>query len=149
MSDSQNILLNEMKMIYYVCKKTPMKYLSLFIAILLALTLSSCETTEKAEACADTFFLQVISGEHESASNFLADKPLEKFNKMEVVKLLSINPEQGKLLSASKNTGFQTNINNGISTVQLPYELTYENGTITYNVVVVDRGDGMKIEYLN
>ncbi|MFK7757855.1 MAG: hypothetical protein AB8B53_13075 [Flavobacteriales bacterium] len=126
-----------------------MKLLHVLLAILLIISLGSCETTEKAEACADTFFQEVIAGKHESASNYLADKPLEKFNKIEVVKLLSINPEQGKLLSASKNTGFSTNIQNGVSTVQMPYELTYENGTITYSVVVVDRGNGMKIEYLN
>ena len=126
-----------------------MKQLILFLAFALTLTFTSCETTETAEICVDTFFQQVISGEHEQASNHLVDKPLEKFNKIEIVKLLSVNPEQGKLLSAAKNMGFQTNKENGISTVQLPYELTYENGTIIYNVVLVDRGDGMKIEYLN
>ncbi len=126
-----------------------MKYFYIFLSLILAISLSSCETTEKAEACAETFFQEVIAGKHESAAKHLANKPLEKFNKIEVVKLLSVNPEQGKLLNASKGSGFSTNISNGVSTVELPYELTYENGTVTYKVVIVDRGNGMKIEYLN
>ncbi len=50
-----------------------------------------------------------------------------------------------QLLMAKKGMGFNTNISNGITTVELPYKLIYENDEVNAQVVIVNRGSGFCI----
>jgi len=109
-------------------------------------SLSGCETTEAAEKCADEFFNHIISSNYEKAATLVAVTPFDGYSKAEALEKMLDKSDYGALLKAEKSFGFNTQINNGISTVQLPYELTYENGSYTFNLVIVDRGNGFKIE---
>jgi len=123
--------------------KNSIKIFALFLGA--ALFLSSCGSTDVAEKTADSFFLLLIKGKPEKANKFVSTG-FDAESQLAAVKTLASNERSGKLLKATKTAGFNTEINNGITTVKLPYELKYENETLNYEVVIVDRGEGFKIE---
>ena len=70
-------------------------------------------------------------------------------NSAKKIEILANHPEYGKLLKAEKSFGFSTNINNGITKVDLPYALTFEKGEYSVQVTIVDRGNGFEIFSIN
>ena|SRR6218665_522307 len=116
--------------------------ISLFLG--LGLFISSCGSTDVAEKTANTFFVLVIGGEFEKA-NQLVESGFDAASQLNGVKYIGENEQYGKLLTAKKGMGFNTEVNNGVTTVKLPYELKYQNGTVNAEVVIVDNGAGFKI----
>lgn len=113
----------------------------------LSLIISSCGSADKAEKCADKFFSKIIKQKYNDALK-MVELDLVKIDVnvyREQLELLGENEQDGKLLSAKKTMGFNTSINNGITTVKLPYELKYQKGSSHFEVVIVDRGKGFKI----
>ena len=123
-----------------------MKYPSLILLLGASLLLSSCKTTEEAENCANTFFTHLIEENYDAAAQLLAVSPFEGRSKADALKSLMEKGEYGKLTKAEKKMGFNTEIKNGISRVSLPYELTYEEGSWNFELLLVDRGQGFRIE---
>ncbi len=123
--------------------KNTIKLFAVFLGA--AFFLSSCGSTDVAEKTADSFFVLLINGETEKA-NKLVSTGFDAESQLAAVESLASNDRSGKLLKATKTAGFNTEINNGITTVKLPYELKYQHETLNYEVVIVDRGAGFKIE---
>lgn len=115
----------------------------LFLGMILAFT--GCGSADAGEKTADQFFSYLIKGEYEKADQMIGRMPGDTTSYLPQMEVLGENPVNGKLKSAKKSMGFNTNVNNGITTVKLPYTLTYEKGTQNFEVIIVDRGDGYKI----
>lgn len=125
------------------------KSLPLFILFAgMSLILSSCASTDKAQKTADKFFSLLIKGKYEAA-NKLVETGFGSDRQLTEVKFLGQNDENGKLLSAKKGMGFNTQIHNGVTTVTLPYELKYEKTELNREVTIVDQGSGFKIRSIN
>lgn len=122
----------------------------IFFAALLFF-MGSCGSADKGEKCADKFFTNIIKGKYDAALKMveldLATVDLNVYKNQ--LQNLGENERDGKLLSAKKTVGFNTSINNGITTVTLPYELKYERGSSNFEVVIVDRGKGFKISSIH
>tara|TARA_B100000508_G_scaffold141026_1_gene145347 strand:- start:129551 stop:129934 length:384 start_codon:yes stop_codon:yes gene_type:complete len=120
------------------------------IAILVIglLLVASCGSSDKGQKFADKFFKLAIQGDYEKAGTMLEEKPNTNLDPVAAVESFANSPKYGKLKSAKKGLGFNTNINNGVTTIKLPYSLVYENGEYNTNVTIIDRGMGMKISYI-
>ena len=123
--------------------KTPIKFFVLFLG--LGLFLTSCGSTDAAEKTSKKFFKLLISGEIENANKLVATG-LDAETQLDQIKMLAEDPTMGKLVKAEKKMGFNTQVNNGITSVKLPYELKYEKQTLNREVTIVNRGAGFKIE---
>lgn len=123
-------------------KKTIVPFI-LFLG--LTLTMTSCGAADDAEKHANKFFKHLIKGNFSKASNFLDPTITSTDGYLDQIMGMAENQQNGKLLSAEKSIGFKTNIENGITKVELPYKLTYEKGINHFQVIIVDRGGGYKI----
>jgi hypothetical protein len=118
----------------------------LFMGICLMLT--SCASTDKAEKTADKFFSLLIKEKYAEANKLVATG-FDAAQQLAEVTRMGKNDENGKLLSAKKTMGFNTQINNGVTTVTLPYALKYEKTEQNVEVTLVDQGSGLKIRQIN
>lgn len=109
-------------------------------------SMTSCESSNKAEDIADKFFKHLQNEKYDAAINLLDTVALRGIDYRSQVEYMGNNQVNGKLMKAEKLFGFNTNVNNGVTTVKLPYALEYEKATVNFNVIVVDRGEGLKIE---
>ncbi|NRA12904.1 MAG: hypothetical protein HRT57_13190 [Crocinitomicaceae bacterium] len=123
-------------------KKT---FVPIVLLIGLILSLTGCGSVDEGEKCADKFFKHIIDQNFEEAVKLVDLDPLTAVDLEVKIRALGENEKDGKLLSAKKGTGFSTNVSNGITTVELPYNLKYEKATYNFQVVIVDRGNGFKI----
>ena len=124
-------------------KTRPLLLLLLLVGIT---SLTGCKTTEEAKNFTEEFLTQVVNQEFDQAATKISALAANGADVSSRCKLMYDNPDYGKLQSFEKGMGFNTSIQNGISTVQLNYDLTYEKGEVTYGFVLVDRGAGFKIE---
>lgn len=125
------------------------KSLTVFMLFLgMSVLFTSCGSTDAAEKTANTFFKLLIKGDFNRA-NALVRTGFDAQLQLKHVSTLGKNDSDGKLLSAKKTMGFNTNITNGITTVELPYTLKYEKNELSVEVVLVNRGSGFKIEHVN
>ncbi len=116
-----------------------------FAFVLLGLlTLASCGSTEKGTRYADKFFGLLVREKFQEAGKML--DVAEKEDATAISQTFGRHPDLGKLQSAKKQLGFNTSYSNGVTVVRLPYELTYEQGAISVQVRLVDRGKALKIE---
>ncbi len=119
--------------------------INLFISVLTLLFFLNCGSTDSGKLCADKFFSYVINEKYDSALNLMENMPLNDSTSMIGIKTFGNNADLGKLLSAEKGFGFNTNVSNSITTVVLPYKLKYENAELSRQVTIVDRGNGFKV----
>lgn len=110
--------------------------------------LSSCGSANEAEKTADQFFRLLVNGKYTEA-NALVETTFAPQRQLENVKSLGMNLKDGKLQSAKKSMGFNTQINNGVTKVTLPYTLKYSRAEIKVDVILVDQGKGYKIQTIN
>lgn len=82
-------------------------------------------------------------------ANRMVEAGFDAKQQLAQVSQLGQNDQNGKLLSAKKQMGFNTQIINGITTVTLPYELKYEKTEISFDVTLIDSGSGFKIRSIN
>lgn len=111
----------------------------------LTLTMTGCGAAGDAEKQANKFFKHLIKGNFSKASGFLDPTITSSDDYLIQIKAMAENQQNGKLVSAEKTIGFKTNIENGITKVELPYKLTYEKGISHHQVIIVNRGGGYKI----
>lgn len=121
------------------------KSIYFFFILFGLLTVSSCGSADEGQKCSDKFFSLIIKEKYEQASKLMDTQTLVGVDYVESITSLGNNPTYGKMMKAKKGMGFSTNINNGITTVELPYTLKYENGTTNVQVVIVNRGAGYYI----
>ena len=126
--------------------KKSLHLFALFIG--LSFLLSSCASTDKAEKITSKFFSLLIKGNYSEANKFVATGyPAEQ--QLAEVTSLGKNDQNGKLISAKKTMGFNTQMNNGVTTVKLPYQLKFEKAEVNVEVTLVDEGYGLKIQSVN
>lgn len=107
--------------------------------------MTQCGSADAGAKTADKFFSAILDGDFEKAAAMVERDPLDSTDIIPNLMAIADNPVNGKLKSFKKSFGFNTKINNGITTVEVPYELKYEKGNKSFNVVIVDRGSGFKI----
>jgi len=111
----------------------------------LCLALGSCGATEAAEKTVDTFY-EILKSKNYDNIEALIDQEALTIDPIETWQQILVNKESmGDLESYSKDTGFNTSINNGITTVKIDYTCEYTNGPIYEKFTLVDRGEGFKI----
>lgn len=119
----------------------------LFIGIItIALTLASCQQTKDAQVKADVFFKLIVKEKYSDAAKMIEVSVLDTTNYTIALEHFGNDQALGKLKSAKKGIGFNSKISNGVSNVDLPYELTYERGKLNRTVYLIDRGEGFKIQ---
>lgn len=114
----------------------------------LSIILTSCGSTDQAEKTANKFFSLLIKEKYTDA-NKLVETGFDANQQLAEVTYLGKNDKNGKLISAKKTMGFNTQVNNGITTVTLPYMLKYEKTELNFEVTIVDEGSGFKIRSIN
>lgn len=118
---------------------------SIFLFVGISFLFTACGSADAAEKTSNTFFSLLIKGQFAKAEKMVDRPPGDTTDFIEQMKAMGEDPVNGKLKSAKKTVGFNTNINNGVTTVELPYVLVYEKGERRVQVVIVDRGGGNKI----
>lgn len=111
----------------------------------LLVTLAQCGSVDAGTKLADLFFTALVKGKIEKAASMVELPVGDASDLMAQLQAMSNNPVNGQLVSFKKSMGFSTNIENGVTTVQLPYVLKYEKGTQSFNVVIKNRGNGNRI----
>ncbi len=124
-----------------------MKKIALSFVLLAGLIflLTQCGTADAGAKTADTFFSEILKGNFEKAAAMVECNPLDSVDIIPNLQAMANNPVNGYLKSFKKSFGFSTNVSNGITTVEIPYVLSYEKGEQSFNVVIVNRGAGYKI----
>ncbi len=126
--------------------------LTVFILFLgMSFLFSSCGTKEATDAAGKTankFFTLLIKGDNVRASNFV-EPSFDSRQQLEEIARLGKNDANGKLISAKKSFGFNTQIMNGVATVTLPYQLKYERNELSVQVTLVGKGSRFKIRSIH
>ena len=121
------------------------KFNSIFILLCLLL-ISSCASTDEGQKVADQFFKLIIDEKFDAAAELIELNPgITADERVEMAASLGFHQTFGKLVKVKKTMGFNTNINNGLTTVELPYKLKFEKGDYATTVTIIDRGNGFKI----
>ncbi len=148
---SHNHLINRFKSFFLTCanlKQQKMKKYGLQLILFTGLifTLTQCQSAKKGEKFVNGFFIAIMNQDYEKAVDMI-DLPAvgNSTDILQQVQLIGNNPINGQLKRFKKGMGFNTNIKNGVTTVELDYKLTYENGENVVHVVTRDKGDGFKI----
>lgn len=96
---------------------------------------------------ADEFHQHLKAGEYEYiADNMIDDESLVITPREEWISLFSGMREfYGAISEISKDMGFESSYNNGITTVKFDYTITFEKMKIYERIYFVDRGKGYKI----
>ncbi len=111
----------------------------------LLVTLAQCGSADAGAKTADKFFTALVKGKLEKAASMVELPIGDTSDIIAQLQAMSNNPVNGQLLNFKKAMGFSTNINNGVTRVELPYVLKYEKGTQSFTVVIENRGRGNKI----
>lgn len=123
--------------------------LTVFILFLgMSFLFSSCGSTDAAEKTANKFFSLLLKGDTIHANKFV-ETGFDRQQQLKEVARLGKNDSDGKLISAKKKMGFNTQMVNGVTSVTLPYELKYEQNELSVQVTLVDEGSGFKIRSIN
>ena len=122
-----------------------MKKTFLFLFIISAFIMSSCDVGS-AEKMADEFHQHLKAGEYDYiADNMLDEESLVITPRAEWISLFSGMREfYGPILEISKDMGFESSYNDGITTVKFDYTITFEKLKIYERIYFVDRGQGYK-----
>ena len=111
----------------------------------LMFTLAQCGSADAGAKTANKFFTALVKGKIEKAADMVKLPVGDPSDVVAQLEAMANNPVNGKLIGFKKSMGFSTNINNGVTRVELPYVLTYEKGTQSFTVVIENRGQGNKI----
>ncbi len=112
----------------------------------LIFTLTQCQSAKEGEKFVNAFFKAIVKQDYQKAVDMIDVSIIGNTTDMtQQVQLIGNDPTNGQLKSFKKGMGFNTNISNGVTTVELDYRLTYENVERMVHVVTQDRGNGFKI----
>lgn len=122
--------------------------LTLGVALVALLTLNSCgisEATEEAEKKADEFHQLIKERKYTEIVDMVSDDALKLTQKEDWELLFRQMEEFGKFKKAEAKSSFDTNIENGTTTVSLKYTLYFEKGTLDEEIVFVKTTGEFKI----
>jgi hypothetical protein len=118
---------------------------SFVLLIGLVFLFTQCGSADAGKKTADEFFSRIIKKDFEKAASMIERPFGDTTDFVQQVQWMENNPTNGQLMSFKKSIGFNTNISNGVTTVEIPYVLRYDKGDQTVNVVIKNRGSGNKI----
>ncbi|MFT5857986.1 MAG: hypothetical protein ACI865_000070 [Flavobacteriaceae bacterium] len=121
---------------------------SLFILLGLLL-ISSCASTDEGQKVADQLFKLIVEEKFDAAAELIELNPgITVDERIAIAESLGAHQTFGKLVKVKKTIGFNTSIDNGLTTVALPYKLKFEKGDYATTVTIIDRGNGFKLSSL-
>lgn len=110
--------------------------------------MSSCNSTEEGEKCAEEFFSKLISKDYQGAANLIDPKSDLYPNRFRLVNQIANDSVLGKLNSTGGDI-IAYNVTSvrsfRFSSVDLPVILNYDSTSIMVRVQVIDRGKGFLI----
>ncbi|MBL7897550.1 MAG: hypothetical protein JNJ99_03360 [Crocinitomicaceae bacterium] len=123
-----------------------MKRNFLVILTILTVIVTSCGVGP-AEETADEFHKKLDAGEYDYIVENLIDEEILNQTGPEVWYNMfdQIEALWGKAKERKQDFGFKSNMNNGVTTVQLDYVVEFEGYTVYERMFLVDRGKGSKI----
>ena len=122
----------------------------IFSFLFLAIIFSSCsigETSAEAQSIAEEFYGYLSDKNYQKAMDLVDEESKTAAASDEWLAVLSQKEEYGKFLGFEKDIGFNTNYNNGTTTVKLNYTCDYEKLTLYERFVMVKRGNLFKIMF--
>lgn len=118
--------------------KTPL----LLISILFVL--AGCglkQSTNEATSVANKFNKHLKEHQFDELFKMLDNSIMEKHSEEEITAAFELVHSFGKIKSIKKGIGFNTNINNNVTTVELNYTITCEKRTFNEQLILVRTGD--------
>jgi hypothetical protein len=118
----------------------------LFLGLLFVVVglVSSCGLADEgasAEVEAAVFHNHMKKNNHDAMVKMLSDEALLITPEEEWRSIFQRVEATGKIKSIEKKTGFNTKINNGVSTVELNYTITFENSTVNEQLILTRKGE--------
>lgn len=120
---------------------------SLIILPIFLLLLASCGVN-RAKEFAEEFHAKLDAGDYEYiVDNMVSEEGLEVDGRDAWLNVFYSFDTFGALKSREKDSGFNSQTNNGTTEVTLHYTCEYENvGTLYEKIIMIDHGDGFQIE---
>ena len=122
--------------------------ISFGIIFVLLLTMNSCglgQAKEDAEKTIDVFHQHMKVHNHEAMLKMIDKKALKVTSKEEWLEIFEAMDRLGKIKKITQDSGFNTSINNGVTTVELSYTIVFDEGTKSENFIMRKRGKEFKI----
>jgi hypothetical protein len=122
----------------------------IFSFLFLALIFTSCsigETSVEAQSIAEEFYGYLSDKNYDKAMELVDEESKTATAEGQWLMVLSQKEGYGKFLGFEKDIGFNTNYNNGTTTVKLNYKCDYEKFTLYERFVMVKRGNLFKIMF--
>ena len=119
-----------------------------FILITL-LTLGSCglgQAKEDAEKTVKVFHHHMKEHHHAAMLKMIDKEAFQITPEEEWLGIFTSIDELGKMKKVSQDMSFSTNINNGVTIVELNYTVEFEERTVTEKITLRKRGDEYKIQ---
>jgi len=118
--------------------------------LFLAIIFSSCsigETSAEAQSIAEEFYGYLSDKNYDKAMELVDEESKTATDGDQWLMVLSQKEGYGKFLGFEKDIGFNTNYNNGTTTVKLNYTCDYEKFTLYEHFVMVKRGNLFKVMF--
>ena len=122
----------------------------IFSFLFLAIIFSSCsigETSAEAQSIAEEFYGYLSDKNYDKAMELVDEESKTATDGDQWLMVLSQKEGYGKFLGFKKDIGFNTNYNNGTTTVKLNYTCDYEKFTLYEHFVMVKRGNLFKVMF--
>jgi len=117
----------------------------IFVALI---TLSGCglrEANDEAAKEISKFHKHMKNGNHSAMVNMFDDEALRATPRREILTLFERIEQFGKVKNVTQNMGFNSSINNGVTTVELSYTIEFEDRTMQEEFTMRKTGDKFKI----
>lgn len=124
-----------------------MKSTILSFALIIAslFVLGGCQSAEEAEVVADQFHEQLKQRNYGRMMKMIDKEAFAISKKDDWEKIFRSMEELGELKTVKKDIGFNSQMSNGITTVELKYTLTFEKGTLNEQIIFIKKNDGFKL----
>jgi hypothetical protein len=124
-----------------------MKTSILSIAIILAslFVLGGCASKNEAEKVATEFHEQLKEQNYTALNAMISDEALSISPAEDWIALFKSMESLGKLKKVTKNMGFNTQIKNGTTTVELKYTLEFEKGSVNEEIIFIKTNGPFKL----
>lgn len=123
-----------------------MRKISSFLSLLLvAFLVVGCDATQDATETGKEFHELLMAGDYDALTEMISEEGLDASSAEDWTDLfMRINESE---IESYKKTGFNTNINNGVTKVTLNYtiELKKEDDTYYEEIIFIKKGDEFKL----
>jgi hypothetical protein len=100
---------------------------------------------DDATVVANTFNQLIVDQKYDKLESFLDQTITEQYSEEHIDQIFAFLADGGPYSSYKKGLGFNTQISNGVTTVELHYTLKGENKNMSEDLTLVKRGNTYKI----